>query len=665
MSSSLVKRNISFILFLVFTLLLLLLVDYLGGFSGVDRYFYDTFLRLKKRPTLTDQILIVAIDSKSLERYGRWPIPRRYYAELLGKLDQAAVVGFDLLLTEPSDDDRLLAEAISRHGRVVLPVYLDEGGKEVTFPAFFKPRSAGHIHIEPDVDHVVRGVYHTLYHDGRLQPSLTSVMHQLYTMQSFARSRPPLKTSAGILQQDHQQINYYGPPGTFRFVSMVDLLDGKIPPDQFRGKLALLGLAVPGTFDELSTPLSQSRKRMYGVEVHANILANLIDHKMIRQPAVGNRLLATLLLSLAMMFLMFRAEEKLLWLIWGGAMIITQLSIYSLLASMQLWIPPALLLSSFSVVSFMVYLYRLDTVARRLDHEAEAMAALLGSQVGMKDNHTGLSGFLTSAGIGKKIERQLEITARLLELHQQLEEALKSEREALEGQIRFVDMLSHEYRTPLAVIRANLDILEMKDSGKGKTGGNLFKMKRAVSRLVEVLDTSLGRDRLEGGGNWMTEQLQINMQELLERLVDESREMWQDHQLELDAGSGDPPLLFGNWQMLKTAMLNLVDNAIKYSPEGSRVKISLIRGPEQFMTVEVSNRGALIPEAESELVFEKFYRCAGSVSSRGAGLGLYLVRKIIRQAGGEVTIASNPDDGITTARVVLPQLSSRQLPPLL
>lgn len=651
-------RNLRFFLLLTAILLTLTGIDVLGGFAGVDTYFYDTFLRLRSQRRVSDRIVIVAVDAKTLERYGQWPIRRRYYAEMLDRLDQAAVVGFDLLLRDPTPDDVALAAAIARHGRVLLPVYLEEGGRATGPLEQLVPRSTGHIHIELGVDHTARGLFHSIYGSNRsLLPSLSSGMYELLTDQPFRRSSVPSRPAAVVLQQDVHMINYYGPPGTFPRVSLADLLEGEVPSGYFAGKLVLVGLTAPGILDAVSTPVSQTRIRMSGVEVHANILNNLLDQSAIREASSLPRAAAVLVLSLLLAVMQIRGSEKRAVLLWLASLLLTLVSVFALLTLARCWVAPALLMVSFSVAAVAVYLYRLDSAARKLDQEHEVMSALLGRDAGegrQAPSGDGLLSFLSAGGINAKIGRQLGMTAKLLELHRQLEGALKSEREALDNQIRFVEMLSHEYRTPLAIIRANLDILEMKDSSLGgQSSGNFSKMKRAIARLVEVMDSSLGRERLEENRavQPMNEELELGF--LLDQLVGESRELWSERVFERFGGGCAGCSVFGDRLLLKTALLNLIDNAVKYSAADTPVRIFLT-SRQGDAVVAVVNRGSVIAPDERERVFDKFYRGTGSANTRGAGLGLYLVRKIIEQMGGRVILASDGLQGVTSATVMLP-----------
>lgn len=650
-----VTRNLRFLLLLAATLVILLTVDYLGAFAGVDTYFYDTFLRLRGTRPTSSRLVIVAVDAKTLDQFGQWPIKRRHYAEMLGRLDQAAVVGFDLLLREPTADDGLLEAAIKRHGKVVLPVYVGRAAQPIGPLDRFASAATGHIHIELGVDNTARELFHSVY-ANKLLPSLSSKMYETVSGQPLLRLPPPVPATGRLIQQDHHTINYYGTPGVFTRISLADLLDGTVQPAYFKDKLVLVGLTVPGILDEVSTPLSQTRNRMPGVEVHANALNNLLDKSSIHELPGFLRAFAALFTALLLAVVLARSDEKQAVLIWILSLFVTLLAAFALLAGTHWWVPPSLFLVAFSVIFAAVYLYRLDSAARKLDHEYEIMTALLGRDANEAPEQvagSGLFGFLSEGGINAKIGRQVSMTTKLLGLHKQLESALKTEREALDSQIRFVEMLSHEYRTPLAIIRANLDILEMKDEDLGgQLSGNFSKMKRAVSRLVEVMETSLGRQRLEEARTAQPTSEDIDFSSFLDSLLAESGELWAERRFERYGGGCSGCFVHGDRLMLKTAVLNLIDNAVKYSAVQEPVRVFLEKRDGQAV-VSVVNQGTTVAPEELERVFDKFYRGGSSVNTRGAGLGLYLVRKIIEQLGGSVTLTSD-DSHYTTATISLP-----------
>ncbi|BCS52869.1 CHASE2 domain-containing protein [Geobacter sp. SVR] len=650
-------RKLRFFILLAVLIAVVPCLEFLGALSGVDTYLYDTFLRLRGERSVSQRIVIVAIDAASLDALGRWPLPRRYYAEMLERLDQAAVVGFDLLLMEPDKDDILLGEAIRKHGRVILAEYL-EGASTILEPlAGLSPLRTGHIHVEPGTDHVTRGMFHSIYCNGRLLPSLTSVINETVFRRQFRRTLPQDTVSgAPIQQRDFCKINFYGPPGSFNQVSLADVVRGGVPPSYFRDKIVLVGVTVPGVVDGISTPFSQSRTRMSGVEVHAAILNNLMENSMISDLPGWCWTGALIASSLGLALVFLRLSERNTLLAWCASQFLVLAGAFLLLTFSNRWLPPAAFLVSFTMVFAMVYLYRLDRAVCRLDREYEIMTSLLGRNAGESDDQgrpRGIFGFISLGGVNEKIRRQARMTSRLLRLHRQLEIALKNEREALDNQIRFVEMLSHEYRTPLAIIRANLDILEMRDNDPGERFSAYYaKMKRAISRLVEVMDTSLGRERMEETTAAMKRE-EIGLMDFLQGLLDEARGLWTERclQLELENGGGGCRVQ-ADGALLKTALLNLIDNAIKYSPGSTPVRVVLgISGATAV--VSVHNSGAVIAPADLERVFEKYYRGRDSANTQGAGLGLYLVRKIVEQLGGTVILSSSAPTG-TCATVRIP-----------
>jgi CHASE2 domain-containing sensor protein/nitrogen-specific signal transduction histidine kinase len=649
------------LLLLLAVVLLVLGGEYLGVYAGIDTYVYDTFLRLRGGRSVSERIVIVAIDASSLAELGKWPLPRRHYAALLDRLAQADAVGFDLLLMEPSADDGVLQAALRRQGRVVLAEHLDSTLGLARPVRQLTPHGVGHIHIEPGVDNTAREVFHTLYLGQEPIPSLSSLLHDMVSRSPLPRQAAPGRgaLAGSAYQQDRQKINYYGPPGSFRRVSLAQVLAGVPDPGYFRGKIVLVGVTAPGIVDEVSTPLSQGRNRMPGVEVHANILNNLLDQSFLTEVTGWVRAAAVLCASLVLALVFLRLSERNAALTWGFSLVLGGVGASLLFFHRNLWVPPTAFWFCFSLMYLVTYLYRLDAAARRLDKEHDVMISMLGWDPDERPGQAaarGLFGFLSEGGINGKIQRQLRMTTKLLTLHKQLEIALNMEHEALENQVRLVEMLSHEYRTPLAIIRANLDILEMKDGAAGGVlSTNFGKMKRAMSRLVEVMDVSLGRERLEHLHLKM-DQSEIELVPFLGSLLEETRELWAERQLELELGGCGECVVLGDRSLLKTALLNLIDNAIKYSAESEPVRVSL-RTTQAQALVRVQNHGAVIPAPDLERVFEKYYRGTGSGNTRGAGLGLYLVRRIIEQFGGSVTLASSESGG-TQATVGLPLAGS-------
>lgn len=229
---------------------------------------------------------------------------------------------------------------------------------------------------------------------------------------------------------------------------------------------------------------------------------------------------------------------------------------------------------------------------------------------------------------------------------------LSVKHDALETQLRFVDMFSHEYRTPLAIIRTNLDILQSKDQSAGnRLESNLAKMRRAVMRLVEVAETALTPERLEDGRLDIHRET-IVLPDFLAAVTEEAAEFWSERAPQVQLARMPPVIFKGDVRLLKTALLNLLDNAIKYAPKQSSVNVALTT-TDRVLTLTIDDNGPGIPEQELGLVFGKYFRGSRSFHAPGSGVGLYLVQRIIEQHGGSVSLANRPGGG-AAATIKLP-----------
>jgi len=268
---------------------LLGLVAWLSSSSSLDRVNHlvqDAGLRLVSRPANPD-IVIVAIDDRSIAAIGRWPWRRALHAELISRISaqDPRAIGVDVLFSEEEldypEDDLLLADAMARSGRVVLPMLQRSHGPashlaDLPLPALAHAAARlGHVHVAPDNDGVVRSLY---LQEG---PAHAPWPHFSMAMQCAAEpSGPscpaapePMAQAAGPWERtDRTLIAYAGPPGHFTTYSYIDVLRGKVPADAFRYKYVLVGAAASGLGDMFATPVSEQSRLMPGVEVVAHVL---------------------------------------------------------------------------------------------------------------------------------------------------------------------------------------------------------------------------------------------------------------------------------------------------------------------------------------------------------------------------------------------------------
>ena len=265
-------------------------LEYTGFFEGINNYCYDLAFRLRGPRESDHRIVIAAIDDKTLAKLGRWPIRRAFYADLLETLNRANAIGFDVIFSELLEDDARLARAISRQTRLTLPVFIDPQLNIIYPVAPFGAARPGHVHLEPGIDGVVRGVYQRISCRSVSLPSFASAMYRVISARTAAP--PAIQTERitdraidTIIQSDPLRINFYGPRGTFSQYSVADILDGRWPPSYFADKIVLVGTTSAGVDESFWVPFTHSRNGMPGVEIHAHILNNLMDQSAIQPVA--------------------------------------------------------------------------------------------------------------------------------------------------------------------------------------------------------------------------------------------------------------------------------------------------------------------------------------------------------------------------------------------
>jgi len=219
-------------------------------------------------------------------------------------------------------------------------------------------------------------------------------------------------------------------------------------------------------------------------------------------------------------------------------------------------------------------------------------------------------------------------------------------READEIKSVFISVISHELKTPVALIKGYADTLLRKDArwDLETMQDSLTVIVEEADRLNQLIDNLLDASRLQAGALPL-EMDQVALDALAGRVASRFRTQTQVHEILLRFPP-DFPVVAGDPGRLEQVLSNLVSNAIKYSPDGGTVEISGRVLPGEVV-VTVSDRGVGIPVEEQTRVFERFFRGARERNQRtpGAGLGLYLVKSIVEAHGGRIWVESNPGEG--------------------
>jgi len=230
----------------------------------------------------------------------------------------------------------------------------------------------------------------------------------------------------------------------------------------------------------------------------------------------------------------------------------------------------------------------------------------------------------------------------------------------------FVANVSHELRTPLALIRLYAETLELGRLTAKEKYQEYFRIIREESeRLTALINNILDFSRIEAGRKEY-EFKETDLAELVRSTLDSYRFQIEQNGFTFEENiSVDIPPVTVDREAIARSLLNLVNNALKYSKDQKYIAVSLHRTNGQ-VNLEVRDHGIGIPPNEQEKIFEKFYRCGDplvhNIKGSGLGLGLSLVRHIARAHGGDVLVESTPEKGskFTIALPLDPALRSAE-----
>ncbi|HJY28958.1 MAG TPA: ATP-binding protein [Pyrinomonadaceae bacterium] len=220
----------------------------------------------------------------------------------------------------------------------------------------------------------------------------------------------------------------------------------------------------------------------------------------------------------------------------------------------------------------------------------------------------------------------------------------------------FVSNVSHELKTPLTTIKLLAHLLQRNDVATDEKLDFSKTIAVECDRQIDFVGTLLDLSRIESGA-YKLRKTRVDVAELIDSCVRVERHRAESLGLKLttDVPTG-LPAASGDTEALRRVLRGLIDNAIKYTPEGGRVTVSAHQDHD-MTAISVSDTGKGIPEADLPHVFDKFYRGASEAnvaSAAGVGLGLYLAQHIVGQLEGEIRVESKQGVG-TTFTVRLPR----------
>ena len=713
--------------------------------NPLDRAAYDQLIRLSpRRPS--DRILLVAIDDQSLASLGGWPWSRARHAALLDRLTAAGAgaVAFDVLFLEPDPNggDNLLASALARSGRTVLPVLQlspGENGRLVQtappLPALAAHAAAlGQVNIAPDADGVVRAVSGRVAIDGACWPQLSLAALRLADGAGPDAACAALAAASthtpGLIGSRSELVPFAGRPGRFRTVSAAAVVRGEVPQAFIQGKIVLVGATAAGLGDRYPTASTGKNGGLTGVELQANLLdaatagvrIRLASFLVVGAGSVG----AVWLLLVLLTRLKPRAGP------WAAAGLLATAGAATIIAfHFGWWVSP------FPAAAGLILAYPLwswrrlalasdalgqeidrfdaretpavagaDPLARQMDNLSFAaerlralhrmlaetlqslpdatvavdaaglirlanaralaraggvspvgadlkgwLAAALGERAGREAHSAlmlGAAGAEVSASDGADFEvRAAEVAGlaepaswriiRLVDVTA-IRRAVRQREDALQ-------LLTHDIRAPFASISA---LIRQPDPD----GLRLVKIEGYASRGRALAESYVQWSRAENA------EMALEPFDLRDALIDAADELWAvARQVGVDLASEVPEeevLVLGERSLMTRAIINLIDNAVRFSPRGQTVEAVCFTDGDDAVC-EVRDRGPGVDPALQGRLFQRFTRSDRNQTGSGAGLGLAIAALAVERIGGAAAYESRPEGG-SIFRLSTPQL---------
>lgn len=210
-------------------------------------------------------------------------------------------------------------------------------------------------------------------------------------------------------------------------------------------------------------------------------------------------------------------------------------------------------------------------------------------------------------------------------------------------QKHFIAMLSHEVRSPLAVIDSATQLLALKLAASVETAPLIERIRRGTHRLIHFFANSLTEDRVRDG-DFSPHLETLKRDDLLHWLRDTADILTDCHVVRIHCDHDLPIQLVADETLLRTVLTNLLSNAIKYSPPDSLIQIEFGQDASGWR-IAVLDEGPGVPPDEQELVFERYRRGRAAEKTPGAGLGLSVSRQIAQLHGGELWMTNRTEGG--------------------
>jgi len=256
----------------------------------------------------------------------------------------------------------------------------------------------------------------------------------------------------------------------------------------------------------------------------------------------------------------------------------------------------------------------------------------------------------------KSVRKEVEQREKLEKLTADLQAANERLKQLDEAKTEFLSITSHQLRTPLSAIKGYLSMLQEGDFGKlsKKQADIVGVLLRNSERLIRLINIFLNISRIESGRLKINKSL-TDINQLVRDIVKSLAIEAATKHIKVEFKENDIPLFQFDSDKMTDVIMNLVDNAIKYTPIGGWVSVS-VKNMDKYILVKVQDNGKGISYDELDQLFQKFRRGKdiNRVDTSGVGLGLYIAKKIIEGHGGNIWAESEGENKGTTFKFTLP-----------
>lgn len=582
------------------------------SFDYVESFFYDLRVRLRPAPESSGAIETIVIDPVTIQGLGRVPNAGDF-RKLIERLNQFGAHTIVSLVSPVDavgslDETRALADVAAMAPNFIValddvPLSGEKNALKLT-PPFENVRTASApIPVDRNIfarDDVTRRMMLAYQGQPTLHPQIASLFNrdvELTFQTNDGYAREAFRGVFDYLQSDQTFIQF-SPTGTYKPTSYITALQDDTALEKFKGKIVIIGRDIQTTSkDYVRTPYSRDIVAMTIVELNANMFDTLIRNDAPRQTPHGWNVAITALISYITVLVVLTLTPT------SGLMVLGSTILGYFLISLLAfwlggwWIDVAHPFLAIFICYYFFIPYRLIIENRRSWEYFEK----------------------------NKLLTQVE-----------------------ELKTNFLSMMSHDLKTPIARIQGMADVVKSDPTPLSPRQTEAIEtLRRSADELLEFISGVLNLGRIE------SKAIQLNLQSkdvnaLVREIVTKLDYLARSKNIEIRTELEPLFSIKFDVDLIRQVFSNLVENAIKYSPENSSILISS-EEREGWITVQVADQGPGIPEDELPNLFMKFYRSRNAKGStiKGSGLGLYLAKYFVELHKGRIWLDSTPGQGST------------------